>query len=105
MGGPYRRGGLGYRRAVGPEGFEIKVTPRSRREEIAGERDGCVLVRVRPAPEDGKANEAVRRVIAERLGVRAADVELLRGGRFRRKTVRVAGVAPADARRRLLAGG
>jgi uncharacterized protein len=90
---------------VPEEGFEIRVTPRARREEIAGERDGCVLVRVRALPESGKANEAVRRLIAERLGVRTADVELMRGGRSRSKTVRVAGLAPADARRRLLAGG
>ncbi len=87
------------------EGFEIKVVPRAGREEIAGERDGCVLVRVRAAPQGGAANEAVRRLIAARLGVRTADVELLRGDRSRRKTVRVAGLAAADARRRLLAAG
>ncbi len=85
------------------EGFEIKVVPRAGRDEIAGERDGCVLVRVRAAPEDGRANDAVRRLIAARLGVRTGAVELLRGERSRRKTVRVAGLAAADARRRLLA--
>lgn len=87
------------------EGFEIKVVPRAGREEIAGERDGCVLVRVRAAPEDGRANAAVRRLIAARLGVRVAEVELLRGERSRRKTVRIAGLAAAEARRRLLAEG
>ena len=85
------------------EGFEIRVTPRAGRDEIAGERDGCVLVRVRAAPEDGKANEAARRLIASRLGARVAEVELVRGARSRRKTFRVAGLAAADARRRLLA--
>ncbi len=85
------------------EGFEIKVTPRAARDEIAGERDGCVLVRVRAAPDAGKANEAVRRLIAAELGVRAAEVELLRGERSRRKTVRVLGLAAAAARQRLLA--
>lgn len=93
---------LRYGRAVAAAGFEIKVVPRAGREEIAGERDGCVLVRVRAAPQDGEANEAVRRLIAARLGVRASEVELLRGVRSRRKTVRVAGLAAADARRRLL---
>jgi uncharacterized protein (TIGR00251 family) len=88
---------------VSQQGFEVKVTPRAGREEIAGERDGCVLVRVLAAPTDGKANEAVRRLIAARLSVPLADVELLRGERSRRKTVSVAGLAAADARRRLLA--
>ncbi len=84
-------------------GLEIKVVPRAGREEIAGERDGCVLVRVREAAEGGRANDAVRRLIAAKLGVRAAEVELVRGQRSRRKTVRVAGLAAAEARRRLLA--
>ncbi len=97
--------GVGYRRAMAVEGFEIKVTPRARREEIAGERDGCVIVRVRAAPEDGRANESVRRLIAARLGVRTAEVELLRGERSRRKTVRVAGLTAAEARRLLLGPG
>jgi hypothetical protein len=86
-------------------GFEVKVVPRAGRDEIAGERDGCVLVRVRAAAEDGKANDAVRRLIAARLGLRAAEVDLVRGERSRRKTVRVAGLAAAEARRRLLADG
>jgi len=86
-------------------GFHVRVTPRARRDEIAGEREGCVLVRVRAAPEGGRANEAVRRLLAARLGVPAGDVELMRGGRSRQKTVRVVGLAAADARRRLLAGG
>ncbi len=85
------------------EGFEIRVVPRASRDEIAGERDGCVLVRVRAAPEDGRANLAVLRLIATRLGVPSGQVELMRGARSRRKTVRVAGIAAAEARRRLLA--
>lgn len=87
------------------EGFEIKVVPRAGRDEVAGERDGCVLVRVRAAAADGRANEAVRRLIADMLGVRAAEVELVRGQRSRRKTIRVAELTAAEARRRLLGDG
>jgi len=81
----------------------VRVIPRARRAEIAGERGGCVLVRVTAPAEGGRANDAVRGLVAARLGVRAAEVELLRGARSRQKTLRVAGFAAADARRRLLA--
>jgi uncharacterized protein len=87
------------------EGLDVRVIPRSRRDEIAGVRDGCVVVRLRAVPEEGRANEALRRLIAKRLGVRAGAVELIRGGRSRQKTVRVAGLAPEEVRRRLLGGG
>jgi uncharacterized protein YggU (UPF0235/DUF167 family) len=86
------------------EGFDVKVIPRSRRDEVAGERDGRLLLRVRSAPESGRANEAVRRLIAAGLGIPVGDVELLRGAGSRLKTIRVAGLTAAEARRRLLAG-
>ena len=41
----------------------IRVTPRSSREGIDGEREGRVLVRVNAPPVDGKANAAVARVL------------------------------------------
>jgi uncharacterized protein YggU (UPF0235/DUF167 family) len=88
---------------VAAEGFEIKVVPHAGREEIDGERDGCVLVHVRAAAEKGRANDAVRRLIAAKVGVRPGEVELLRGKRSRRKTVRVASLTAAEARQRMLA--
>ena len=84
------------------EGLDVKVIPRARRDEIAGVRDGCLLVRLRAAPVDGRANEALRRLIAARLGLRPSAVELVRGERSRQKTVRVAGLAPDEVLRRLL---
>jgi hypothetical protein len=84
------------------EGLDVRVIPRARRDEIAGIRDGCLLIRLRAVPAEGRANEALRRVIAERLGLRPAAVELIRGARSRQKTVRVAGLAPDELLRRLL---
>ena len=49
----------------------IRVQPRAKRTEVAGERDGAVVIRVSAPPVDGKANEAVCKLIAERLGVAA----------------------------------
>jgi len=82
--------------------LEVRVTPRARRDEIAGEREGVLIVRVSAPPEDGRANRAVRRLIAERLSLRLADVALIRGERSRQKVVRVDGLSIDDARRRLL---
>jgi uncharacterized protein len=85
------------------DGFDVKVIPRAKRDEIAGVRDGCLLVRLRAVPDGGRANEALRGLIAQRLGLRPADVELIRGSRSRRKTVRAAGLSPDEALSRLLA--
>lgn len=46
----------------------VRVTPGARVEEVAIEA-GRVAVRVRAKPEDGKATEAVRQLLARALGI------------------------------------
>lgn len=79
----------------------IRAKPRARRNSVDGERNGALVVSVTAAPEDGAANDAIKRVIAEALGVRIADVSLLRGGASRDKVLSISGLSMDDARRRL----
>lgn len=79
--------------------LSVRVQPRARADEIVGERGGVLLVRVTAPPEGGRANDAVRRLIARRLRVGVTRVEVVRGGRSRDKVVRVAGVPQAQAQR------
>ena len=63
-------------------------------------------VRVRAAPADGEANEALARVIAGAVGVAPSAVKLLQGAAGRLKTFRVLGdpVKLAAALERAVAG-
>ena len=81
--------------------IEVRLQPRASADEIAGEREGALVVRVRAAPERGRANEALVRLIAGRLKLPLAQVELARGARSRRKLVRVWGMDEDAVRRRL----
>jgi uncharacterized protein YggU (UPF0235/DUF167 family) len=58
-------------------------------------------VRVAAAPEDGKANAAVIRLLADALGMPAHDVEIVSGHASRDKTVTLAGIGPDETERRL----
>jgi len=69
--------------------LEIRVIPRARRDEVGGERAGRLLVRTTAAPVDDKANVAVRKLIAEHLGVPVRSVEVVSGHHARDKVVRV----------------
>lgn len=69
--------------------IRVRVTTRAGADEVAGERDGMLLVRVRAPPAEGRANEAVARVLARHLGVPPSSVELVRGARSREKVFRV----------------
>ncbi len=93
-----------WRRADGGLRIDVRLTPRSSSDQLEGLRtlsDGrCVLsVRVRAAPEDGKANEALLRLLARELGVSASACVLASGGKSRLKAVGVTGDGDALALR------
>jgi uncharacterized protein (TIGR00251 family) len=80
--------------------IEVRLTPRASRDEVVGMRNGVLRVRVTAPPVDGKANEALRRLIAKRLGLAKGRVTIERGERGRLKLLRIEG-ADAEAVRRL----
>ena len=79
----------------------IRVTARAHADEITGERDGVLQVRVRAPPAEGRANAAVCRLIARRVGTRPSAVTLVRGASSREKLIRVEGMDSAQLRRAL----
>lgn len=70
----------------------VRVQPRARRNELLGVRDGRLLVGVTAPPVDGKANEAVCKLLAKAAGVPPSSVAVVRGERSRDKLVRFEGV-------------
>jgi uncharacterized protein (TIGR00251 family) len=85
--------------ATGRINIEVKLTPRASRDEIKGMRDGVLLVRVTAPPVEGKANEAMRRLIAKRAGVPKSRVSIVRGERGRLKLVAIEGVDESVVKR------
>lgn len=79
----------------------VRLTPRASREEIAGEREGAILVRVTAPPVDGAANEALVRLLAKTLRVPKGAVAIVSGETSRTKIVRVEGLDESEVRGRL----
>ncbi len=79
----------------------VRVTPGAREDAIVGWAEGVLRVRVRAAAERGKANEAVCRLIAGKLGLAPRQVSIARGAGSRDKVVQVEGLAEEDVERRL----
>ena len=78
--------------------LRVRLQPRARRDEVVGERDGAVLVRVTAPPVDGKANDALCRLVAKKAGVAPSRVTLIKGHTSRDKTLDVQGVEIAALR-------
>lgn len=78
--------------------ISVRLTPRGGRDAIDG-WDGDVLrVRVSAAPVDGKANDALVRLLAKALGVAPSRVRLVAGAQARVKVVEVDGLTPEQLR-------
>ena len=70
--------------------LSVKVVPKASRTESAGMMaDGTRRIRVAAVPENGKANEALRRFLAKEYGVTLNEVEIVAGHTGTRKMVRV----------------
>jgi uncharacterized protein len=78
--------------------IEVRVIPRARLDEIAGERGGRLLIRLTAPPVDGAANAALCRLVARHAGVPARRVTIVRGQTSRDKVVRVEGLTAAELR-------
>ena len=76
----------------------MRLQPRARRDEVVGERAGAVVIRVSAPPVDGRANDALCRLIAKAAGVAPSSVSVVRGHGARDKVVRVEGVDEARVR-------
>lgn len=81
--------------------LRLRVSPGAGRAAIVGRYGEGWKVRVTAPPEDGRANDAVLRLLAETLAVPRANVTLVSGHSGRDKIIELAGVAPALAERRL----
>jgi uncharacterized protein (TIGR00251 family) len=84
--------------------LKLRVVPNARRSEVVGEHGDAIKVKVAAPAVEGKANEALRDFLAERLGLPVRAVEIVSGEKSRDKSVTFVGLEPAEARQRLLAG-
>jgi uncharacterized protein len=68
---------------------------------VAGRHGDGWRLRVASPPEDGRANQAVERLVATTLGVHARDVRIVRGFSARDKVIEIDGVDAARVERAL----
>jgi len=81
--------------------LRLRVSPGAARAAVVGRHGEAWKVRVAAAPEAGRANEAVLRLVADALRLARDDIRLVAGHTSRDKVVAVAGIDPAETDRRL----
>ncbi len=78
--------------------FQVKAQPRASRDELVGEWNGMLKLRLSAPPVQGKANAACCRFLARCLKVPVQSVKILAGERTSIKLVEISGVTPEQVR-------
>jgi len=79
----------------------VRVQPRARTDELVEVRGDVLLIRVSAPPLDGRANDAVCRVLAQALGIKPSKLRIVRGERARDKVVMIEGLDAGAVKLRL----
>ncbi len=79
----------------------LRVSPGAASASVVGRHGAGWKLRVAAAPEDGKANAAVVRLLADVLELRPRDVAIVSGHASRDKTVALTGIESDEIERRL----
>ena len=81
--------------------LRLRVSPGARSAEVVGRHGDAWKVRVAVAPEGGRANEAVVRLLADTLSLPRDAVTLVSGRGARDKIVQLAGLDSTQVEQRL----
>lgn len=76
-------------------GLTVKAAPRASRSRVEV-TDRELRVYVTAAPDDGRANVAINKLLAKRLGIAKSRLELVRGATSRDKHYEIVGLTAAE---------
>ncbi len=74
--------------------IKVYLQPKSSKNEVVGPyRDG-IKVKVTAPPAEGKANEALIRILAKEYGIPPSRIEIVKGFHSREKTLKISSPLP-----------
>lgn len=81
--------------------FEVKIHAKARRNEIIINAGSCrgkllITVKVTAAPERGKANGAIIKLLADKLNIKKSDITILRGQTSQNKIIEIKNITAQD---------
>ena len=76
--------------------FAVRVLPRSSRNEIVGEAEGVLKIKLTAPPVEGAANKALVEFLSGKLKVAKSRISIVTGQSGRSKVVAVEGLGKAD---------
>jgi uncharacterized protein (TIGR00251 family) len=86
---------------MAPFSLQVRLTPRAARSQIDGWQGDVLRVRVTAPPVEGRANDALLRLLSKALDISPSRLQLLRGHASRNKVIAVEELSEEEIRHRL----
>ena len=81
--------------------LKVLLQPRASRDGIDGIHGDALKVKVTAPPLEGRANKALKKLLAKELGLSPSRVEILAGERSREKLLLISGTSRAEVEQAL----
>ncbi|SEG02330.1 hypothetical protein SAMN05421819_1721 [Bryocella elongata] len=81
--------------------LSLRIQPGAKREGVVGAYGDALKIAIAAPAVDGKANEALIRLLASLLGIVRARIEIVSGQTSRSKVVRIEGLSTQEVLRAL----
>ena len=69
--------------------LHVAVQPKASEDRVVGFHGETLKVKVTAPPTEGKANQRLIKVLAERLNIGQSNIEIIQGHKSRRKVLRI----------------
>ena len=90
---------INIRKVEGGIVVSVKIQPNASKDRVVGKHADQIKIAVTVAPEKGKANKAVIKVLSRLLDVKSSDIEILSGETSRDKKVFIRNISEEDLSR------
>jgi uncharacterized protein (TIGR00251 family) len=74
----------------------VRIQPRASKDEIVGEYNGALKIKLTSPPVEGEANRHCIEFLAKRLKIGKTQIEIIKGERSRDKMIKIIGVTKED---------
>lgn len=71
--------------------IKVHIQPGAKKDEIVGQYGDAIKIKLKAPPMQGKANEALIDLLAEKYGVKRSEIKIIHGLTSRDKIVSIGG--------------
>ena len=79
--------------------LHLFIQPKASKNEVIGEHNGELKIKIKSPPVDGKANECVVEFMSQLFSCPKRDISIIRGEISRHKTVEILGIDAETAQK------